>query len=165
MEGRFISKDPAGIKGGINLYSYVQNNPINKTDPSGLCDDCPNGIWSGAGFNIGGVFVSGGVFTGIYRVSCWSSSKVCWIMVTCSGTGIGLGGGISVESIWVNNAKSCSNLSGKSGYVTGFGGVGVIGVGGSASPGSSPTASGGVGVGAGGGYLAGRCTTSLLRCN
>ena len=37
MEGRFISKDPIGFNGGdVNLYGYVQNSPINWTDPSGL---------------------------------------------------------------------------------------------------------------------------------
>lgn len=37
MEGRFIQKDPLSFAGGdINLYGYVQSNPINYTDPSGL---------------------------------------------------------------------------------------------------------------------------------
>ena len=35
--GRFITRDPIGFEGGdINLYGYVQNNPVNWIDPSGL---------------------------------------------------------------------------------------------------------------------------------
>jgi RHS repeat-associated protein len=37
-EGRFISEDPIGLRGGINLYTYVRNNPVNRVDPSGLDD-------------------------------------------------------------------------------------------------------------------------------
>jgi RHS repeat-associated protein len=37
--GRFISEDPIGLTGGINLYAYVENNPVNYTDSSGMFID------------------------------------------------------------------------------------------------------------------------------
>lgn len=33
---RWISRDPLGERGGINLYDYVGNNPIIRIDPLGL---------------------------------------------------------------------------------------------------------------------------------
>ena len=37
--GRFLTRDPIGYSGGINLYGYVTNNPVNRSDPLGLDGD------------------------------------------------------------------------------------------------------------------------------
>jgi RHS repeat-associated protein len=37
--GRFLQTDPVGYEGGINLYAYVMDDPVNGADPSG------NGMW------------------------------------------------------------------------------------------------------------------------
>jgi RHS repeat-associated protein len=42
---RFISADPIGLAGGVNLYAYVGNNPVNRIDPSGLAAIIPG--WNG----------------------------------------------------------------------------------------------------------------------
>jgi RHS repeat-associated protein len=34
--GRFLSEDPIGLWGGLNLYRYVKNNPTGYIDPSGM---------------------------------------------------------------------------------------------------------------------------------
>ena len=52
--GRWLSKDPIGLNGGLNLYAFCADDPANKKDPLGLCDnkkkkpkikvDVPNGL-------------------------------------------------------------------------------------------------------------------------
>jgi len=49
--GRYLTPDPVGLEGGINLFPYVQNNPINYMDIWGLkrCSPLrciPRGFWS-----------------------------------------------------------------------------------------------------------------------
>jgi RHS repeat-associated protein len=53
--GTFTQEDPIGIAGGLNLYGYAGGDPINFSDPFGLCamhlrdskDLCPGGLSEG----------------------------------------------------------------------------------------------------------------------
>ena len=49
--GRFVTRDPIGYEGGINLYGHVQNNPANLVDPSGLVarDPVSRAFWTAMG--------------------------------------------------------------------------------------------------------------------
>ena len=46
--GRFLSEDPLGFKAGVNFYAYVQNNPVNRNDPSGEFAHIVGGVVGGA---------------------------------------------------------------------------------------------------------------------
>src|SRR5579875_77036 len=53
---RFISRDPAGLAGGLNLYAYAGDDPVDSSDPTGTWSGCdgtcinagnPQGPWYG----------------------------------------------------------------------------------------------------------------------
>jgi len=69
---RFISEDPIGFSGGINLNRYAADNPISFSDPFGL--DVTISLWPGAGgFGHVGVGVNTNDTQGFYP----TTHKVC----------------------------------------------------------------------------------------
>jgi RHS repeat-associated protein len=53
--GRFLQTDPIGYQGGINLYNYVGNDPVDHSDPAGTCTEntCPvSAFWGSTEYNL-----------------------------------------------------------------------------------------------------------------
>jgi RHS repeat-associated protein len=66
--GRFTQEDPIGLAGGLNLYGYANGDPVNYSDPFGLCPgltptlsifDCPPYYFTVIGTLLG--LIGGGV--------------------------------------------------------------------------------------------------------
>jgi len=66
QQGRFLTRDPIGQEGGVDLYSYTANNPVNEVDPDGtqtpVAPPAPpippmpgGGFWPGVGRGLVGV--------------------------------------------------------------------------------------------------------------
>ncbi|MGB9114986.1 RHS repeat-associated core domain-containing protein [Bradyrhizobium sp.] len=61
--GRFIQSDPIGYQGGVNLYAYVNNDPLNLLDPYGLSPDSPSTVGAST-LVLPGVGTAGDILTG-----------------------------------------------------------------------------------------------------
>ena len=111
--GRYAEADRVGLKGGINLYVYVRNRPINRIDLFGLMDIDPTGFYDSSSQGpMNGSLGIGVYFGGGFEVS-YSGSNCCEnntayhveIMTVCGGAGVGIEGDLPV-SIGVGGISS-----------------------------------------------------------
>ncbi len=109
--GRFVSADPIGINLSnpqtLNRYSYVTNNPINLTDPTGYCGFSSFG-------DFGDCFVQAGqaLWNGAKTVGSWIADGASWLGTGLTGGGWG-GGGSSQRNISAADiASECPECGG-----------------------------------------------------
>jgi RHS repeat-associated protein len=86
--GRFIEADPIGLKGGMNLYVYCANDPVNSMDPDGQVVALAYYITQAA---IGGITgAAAGAVTGIT-----TGGKHKWLAAIAGGTAGGVTGTVA----------------------------------------------------------------------
>ena len=103
--GRFMTPDPIGLRGAnhkipqsLNRYSYVQNDPVNATDPTGeFLSYCGWGIWEQIVFGIAS--------SGICRGGWWGAND--WRELYAKAAPEGGRGGGDTQSI-----PTCTELMG-----------------------------------------------------
>ncbi len=78
QHGRFLQPDPIGQAGGLNVYAYCGNDPVNGTDPSGLNADNDKGVKQSSGYGSDGLdsrgFDSSGAYHGSNDASWYGNS-------------------------------------------------------------------------------------------
>ena len=81
--GRYITADPIGLAGGMNLYAYVGGNPVNAVDVEGLeavsiaigAGGFASGLGTGTPVIVGStipVLAIAGVGVGAYAITSWA---------------------------------------------------------------------------------------------
>ena len=101
--GRFISKDPIGWAGGLNLYAYTGNNPVNYADPLGLFWGIPMG--EGYGEESAQYWADLYNQTGNPAYAVLGSIASLWTPCTSAETAITLVGGYAVAP-WASKTGS-----------------------------------------------------------
>jgi hypothetical protein len=111
--GRWLSRDPIGEEGGINLYGYVANDPINWIDPLGL--DTQH---YGLNFTLGPIVFGFGIGmddNGKFGLQGWKGWQI----------GTGLAGASAEVCATVTNARDLGDTNGRTDSFTLEAGEGI----------------------------------------
>ncbi len=99
---RFISSDPSGIDGGVNLYAYGNLNPLAFIDPYGLEANQSSLVYGFAyhGSTVNPVTSDGGFVVGQNQITFFSSGETRdYVYGTFDRGGIGFDIGVAMESV------------------------------------------------------------------
>jgi RHS repeat-associated protein len=132
---RFISEDPKGFQGGINLYAYTADSPINYVDPLGLDkNSCQQGCisWDSLPLNLQ-------LQLDAMRLASQFTGVTYYMGVQATATLTGPGGFLSAGGSFSGSIGFATDPQGNVALITSLSGAGTIG---------TPGSSGGVQIGA-----------------
>lgn len=147
--GRWLSKDPIGLSGGLNLYAFCGGDPMNNSDPNGDFVVAIGGVGAAGGSTGGslgsgiviGVSMKNGLQVGTYQTGSFGSHVG---LDASFGTGITIAPG--ADDI-CDIAGTAASAGGSGGVAASFGAEATVPLNGNPK-GTSITFSGGVGIGA-----------------
>jgi RHS repeat-associated protein len=93
--GQFTQMDPIGIAGGLNVYGFANGDPINFSDPFGLCPSCGEEAleyWAQMSANSTGLVRAGataaGLFAALWTPDTWKQTTVTLVAGGAASAGV-----------------------------------------------------------------------------